>query len=151
MAEQRALLTHSQAHPPPNLFNDAPTDSTSCGCFLLLLIFFPCLTLERPQDYIIYCVLNPYFLVPPEPNLNFKFHLIEGGWCLVPLRKKIKTIKYISKRFIFQMKWAPPGNSGIQQTPKNKTGRHIFNLSTIIYSVLVTFSDYYLLYATTAM
>lgn len=117
------LSSHGRAEGSPDtfvdphtkLFNDALTDSTSCWCFLLPLIFFPCLTPGSPQDYLIYYFLKPpsYFIMPPEPNLNFKLYLIEVGWYVVALRKKWR-LKSISKWFIFQMKWALIENSGIQ-------------------------------------
>lgn len=136
MAEQRPLLSHPWT---PIL------SSLMMAVFSFSFFFFPSFT---PESARVYNMLHFKPVLHGASWTHFKIRTSFDWRRMMPSTpfEKKSILKSISKRFIFQIKWVSPENSGIQHPspplPEKKAGI-IFNLNTIIYTVLVTFGDYY--------
>lgn len=136
MAEQRALLTWT----PPLNTSWGPQRQHKLWVFSPPSYFWPlCHTGHCPglSNTLLFKAILLHCASCSQLKLQTLFHW--SGVILGTSVKKMKTVKPIRKRFVSQLKRSPLESSGIHRVQKIKWAGIVFNLNTIIYTVLVTF------------
>lgn len=136
MAEQRALLTQT-----PQLNTSwGPQRQHKLWVFSLPSYFFSlCHIRHFPglSNTLLFKALLLHCASCSQLKRQTLFHW--RGIILCSSVKKMKTVKTIRKWFVSQLKWSPLESSGIHRAQKIRWAGIMFNLNTIIYTVLVTF------------